>query len=244
MQAKKIAFLLMGFGLLAACSSHDPILPGTRTSIFNTTSVRAADTEIKSLPETAFEMQVTDCPYRQDSSNTIWNGERKIFAGFPTTNSVENDAKPVCSGKFIYAGLTTGELMKINTGTRAIVWIADIYRPSNMTGGASVLDIVAPIVIRGSDVYAGGLGDAFCKINAGSGAKKWCAEIGTAKPFIIANDVIFVVATDNKLYALRDSDGAAYWNAEIEKQSTPKYDNGIITVGHEKFDGVSGKKIK
>ena len=232
----------MGFGLLAACSSHDPILPGVRTSIFNTTSVRTADSEIKTLPETAFEMQATDCPYRQDSSNTIWNGERKIFAGFPTTNSVKNDAKPVCSGKFIYAGLTTGELMKINAGTRAIVWIADIYRPSNMTGGASVLDIVAPIVIRGSDVYAGGLGDAFCKINAGTGAKKWCVEIGTAKPFIIADDVIFVVATDSKLYALRDSDGAAYWSAEIEKQSTPKYENGTITVHKQKFDGLTGER--
>ncbi|MBR4475090.1 MAG: PQQ-like beta-propeller repeat protein [Alphaproteobacteria bacterium] len=244
MQLNKIAFLMVGLGLLAACDSHDPILPGTRTSIFDTSTVRTADTAIKSLPDTAYEMAEVNCPYTQDSTNTIWNGERKIFTGFPTTNSVKNDAKPVCSGKFVYAGLTTGELIKINPNSRQIVWIADIYRPSNMTGGASVLDIVAPIVIRGSYVYAGGLGDAFCKINAGTGAKKWCVDIGTAKPFIIAGDVIFVVATDGKLYALRDSDGAAYWSAEIEKQKAPKYENGTITVGHEKFDGVSGKKIK
>ena len=244
MQIKKIVFLLMGLGLLAACDSHDPILPGTRTSIFDTSSVRTADTVIKSLPDTAYEMAEVNCPYTQDSTNTIWNGERKIFTGFPTTNSVKNDAKPVCSGKFVYAGLTTGELIKINSTNRQIVWVADIYRPSNMTGGASVLDIVAPIVIRGSYVYAGGLGDAFCKINAGTGAKKWCVDIGTAKPFIIAGDVIFVVATDGRLYALRDSDGAAYWSAEIEKQKAPKYENGTITVGHEKFDWITGEKIK
>ena len=244
MRKSSILCGLIALGALCACDSHDPILPGVRTAIFDTSAVRTADTTIATLPETAFEMQKTECPYRQDSTNTIWNGERKIFAGFPTTNSVNNDTAPVCSGKFVYAGLTTGELLKINTTNRAIVWIADIYRPSNMTGGASVLDIVAPIVIKDSAVYAGGLGDAFCKINASSGAKTWCTEIGTAEPFIIAGDAIFVVTTDNKLYALRDKDGAAYWSADIKKQNAPKYENGIITVGREKFDGLTGNKIK
>ena len=46
------------------------------------------------------------------------------------------------------------------------MWIADVYSASNMTGGASIVDIVAPIVPYNRAVYAGGLGDAFCKINA------------------------------------------------------------------------------
>ncbi len=229
---------------LAACDKHDPILPGVRTSIFDTSSIKSANSQIATLPDTAYEMPATDCPYRQDSSNTIWHGERKIFAGFPTNNSVKNDATPVCSGKFVYAGLTTGELVKVNGTNRQIIWMADIYRPSNMTGGASVLDIVAPIVIKGDYVYAGGLGEAFCKINATSGVKKWCVKIGTAKPFIIAGDAIFVVSVDNKLYALRDNDGAAYWSAKIEKQKSPKYENGVISIGKEKFDGLTGKKLK
>ena len=228
---------------LCACDKHDPILPGVRTSIFDTVKIKTADTQIASSPESAFEMLTTDCPYRQDSSNTIWNGDRKIFTGFPTTNSVKNNATPVCSGKSIYAGLTTGELIKINAVNNQVVWVADIYRPSNMTGGASVVDIVSPIIVREKDVYVGGLGDAFCKINATSGAKKWCIEIGTAEPFVIADDVIFVVATNGKLYAIRDNDGAAYWVAELKKQSAPKYESGIITVGREKFDGITGKKI-
>ena len=245
MMRKNVFFCgLLCIAALTACEKHDPILPGVRTSIFDSTKIKSADTKIASLPATAFEMQMVDCPYVRDSSNTIWHNDRKIFTGFPTTNSVDATSTPVCSGKFIYSGLTTGELLKINTSNRAIVWVADIYRPSNMTGGASVLDIVAPIVLRGGDVYAGGIGDAFCKINATSGAKKWCTEIGTAEPFIIADDVIFVVATNNNLYALRDRDGAAYWSVGIKKQAAPKYENGTITVGKEKFDGITGKKIK
>ena len=233
---------LVCLAVLSACSKHDPILPGVRKSIFETTSVKTTDAKIASLPDSAFEMAETDCPYRQDSSNVIWDGERKIFSGFPTSNSVKNDAKPVCNGRYLYAGLTTGELIKLNTTNRQIVWVADIYKASNMTGGASVLDIVSPIVIRGTNIYVGGLGDAFCKINATTGTKKWCVELGTSEPFIIAGDVIFVVGTDNKLYALRDNDGAAYWSANIEKQKSPKYENGVITIDKEKFDGLTGNK--
>ena len=244
MRKNAILFGILCFAALTACDKHDPILPGVRTSIFDTTKIKSADTEIKSLPDSAFEMPNADCPYTQDSSNTIWAGDRKIFSGFPTTNSVKNNPTPVCSGKYIYAGLTTGELLKINSSNRQIVWVADIYRPSNMMGGASVLDIVAPIVVRENFVYVGGLGDAFCKINAASGAKKWCTEISTAEPFIIAGDTIFVVETNDKLYALRDSDGAVYWTVELKKSAAPKYEKGIITVAREKFDGVSGEKIK
>ena len=132
--------------------------------------------------------------------------------------------------------------IKINPTTRKIVWIADIYKASNMTGGASMVDIVSPIQIRGANVYVGSLGDAFCKINTTTGTKKWCIELGTAEPFIIAGDAIFVVGVDNKLYALRDNDGAAYWVMELKKQSAPQYKNGTITVGREKFDALTGEK--
>ena len=233
---------LICLAALSACSKRDPILPGVRTSIFDTTTVKMANDNIASIPDDAFEMADAECPYRQDSSNTIWDGERKIFSGFPTSNSVKNDAKPVCNGNYLYAGLTTGELIKINPANRKIIWIADIYKASNMTGGASVVDIVSPIQIRGANVYAGGLGDAFCKINATTGTKKWCVELGTAEPFILAGDVIFVVGTDDNLYALRDNDGAAYWITEISKQAAPKYDTGVLTVGREKFDALTGEK--
>ena len=242
MRTKAIVGGLICLAALSACSKRDPILPGVRKSIFETTSVKTTDAKIASLPDAAFEMPDTECPYRQDSSNVIWDGERKIFSGFPTSNSVKNDAKPICNGNYLYAGLTTGELVKLNPKTRQIVWVADIYRASNMTGGASVLDIVSPIVIRGANVYVGGLGDAFCKINATTGTKKWCVELGTAEPFIIAGDVIFVVGTDNQLYALRDNDGAAYWTAELKKQAAPKYTTGVIAVGREKFDAMTGEK--
>lgn len=229
--------------MLGACAEHDPILPGERTPIFNSDAFKMLDTSVPNLPDEISAPDTAECPYTQDSTNVIRSGNRKIFSGFPTTNAVASNQTPVCSNGYVYAGLTTGELVKVNPNNRKIMWIADIYRASNMTGGASILDIIAPIVIRGNAVYAGGLGDAFCRINATSGAIKWCDWIGVAVPFIISDNVAFVVATDDYLYAIRTSDGAVYWRTPVEKQIAPEYNNKIITVGTQQINAESGEII-
>lgn len=241
---RKTAFVITSLLLLAACSEKDPILPGTRTAIFNNDSLNILNEDVPNLPEEIVQNSVKECPYTQDSSNVIWNGNKKIFSGFPTSNSVKSSQTPVCDNGYVYAGLTTGELVKINPTNKKILWIADIYRTSNMTGGASILDIIAPIVVKGNFVYVGGLGDAYCKINAYSGEKRWCDAIGVSVPFIVTEKVSFVVATDNNLYAIRNSDGAIYWKTKIEEQTKPVYKNKILTVGKQKINAETGELMK
>lgn len=240
---KSVLFWVGTLVALGACSKHDPILPGTRSAIFATNAPVVLNQSITDLPATTVAGDAdANCPYTQDASNVIKNGDRKIFSGFPTPNSVHSNMRPVCSGKYVYAGLTTGEVVKVDTKTRNIVWIADVFRPSNMTGGASVVDIVAPIMLHNGTIYAGGLGDAFCAINATSGVKKWCTYIGTAHSFVITNAAAFVVGTDNNLYAVRMRDGAIYWRAAVNTQSAPIYGDGTVTVGRQKFDAATGQK--
>lgn len=240
---KNVAFIACLIGL-CACSEHDPILPGTRTAIFNESDINVLNENIQNLPENLSVETPEQCPYTQDSTNVIWAGDKKIFSGFPTNNSVKSSQQPVCDKGYVYAGLTTGELVKINPKTKKILWISDIYRTSNMTGGASIVDIIAPIVVQGNDVYAGGLGDAFCKINAYSGDKRWCLPIGVAVPFTVTNNVSFVVSTDNHLYAIRNKDGAVYWRTEVSKQSKPVYKDKVITVHKQKINAENGNIIK
>ncbi|MDE6571129.1 MAG: PQQ-like beta-propeller repeat protein [Alphaproteobacteria bacterium] len=242
MRKTAISLAMLG-GLMAACSSHDPILPGDRTAIFDTANLTILNTEIPNAPTDAPEPVATDCPYTRDTSNVVWMGDRKIFSGFATPNFVKSDAQPICHGGFVYVGLTTGEVVKVNQKNRQIAWIADVYRPSNMTGGASVLDIVAPIVISGGAVYAGGIGDAFCRINNANGTRTWCVDVGTATPFIVADAVAYVVATDNNLYAINTKNGDIYWRTPIRKQATPHLANGRVTVGRQHFDAATGVEI-
>ena len=227
---RKLIGMLCCLMFMCGCAEHDPILPGERTPIFNSSNIKILNTSVKNLPETATELSIENCPYTQDSSNVIRNGDRKIFSGFPTNNAVASKQTPVCKDGYVYAGLTTGEVVKIAPKSRKIMWIVDVFRASNMTGGASIVDIVAPLIIKDGAVFAGGLGDAFCRINSTSGEKKWCIEIGTAVPFIIIDQTAFVVGTDNYLYAVRTSDGAVYWRTEINTQKAPEYENKTCDV--------------
>ena len=240
---KKFVTIASCLVLLAACAEHDPILPGVRTPVFGGDEFKMLDTNVPNLGDEIVTPAPQDCPYTQDSENISWDGERKIFSGFPIKNSVASAQTPVCDNGYVYAGLTTGELVKINPKNRKIMWIADIFRTSNMTGGASILDIIAPIVVRKNDVYVGGLGDAFCRISATSGDIKWCDWIGTAMPFIISDNVAFVMGTDDYLYAIRTSDGAVYWRTEIGMQSEPKYKNRVLTVGDIHVNAENGDII-
>lgn len=230
--------------LVVACDKHDPILSGTRIAIFDTGAPRVLNATVKNLPETSSKTKGASCKYVQRNDNTVWDGDRKIFAGLATNTFVNSVHKPVCAGGYVYAGLSTGELVKFNPKNRQVVWIADVYRQSNMMGGASVLDVIAPAVIYGDYVYAGGLGGAFCKISDESGMTQWCINIGVEYPFVIADSVAYVVDTDGNLNAVRLRDGALYWRAEVQKSAAPEYSNGIVSVSGEKFNAADGSVVK
>ena len=226
---------------LVACDKHDPILPGERTAIFESSSVRVLGAQISDIPTSAYVFDNSNCPYTQDSENVIWDGTRRLFSGFATKNTVASDVKPICDGGYVYAGLTTGELIRVNPKTRQISWIADIYRSSNMTGGASMVDIVSPLVIHGDSVYVGGLGDAFCRVNKVSGLKKWCVGIGVSHPFVIAGNYAFVVSTDDNLYAVRLADGGVMWRSGVRESGAPRYESGVIRVQDDIYNVSDGK---
>lgn len=239
---KKLSVFLLCSVAIVSCSKRDPILPGERVDIFDSYEVNVRNQELPELSANTTSISGDkDCDYRQDAQNVIWSGDKKIWSGFSTNNAVKSEQSPICEGQFIYTGLSTGEVVKINTNSKKLVWSTDVYRANNLTGGASVVDIVAHIGVDGKFVYAGGLGDAFCKLNAYNGNKVWCVNISVPVDFIMVDNFIFVVGTDNKLYAINKQNGDVYWKTEIKKQVVPKYDGKNIIVGRQKINYKNGQ---
>lgn len=231
--------------VISACSKHDPILPGERFDIFDANDIIVQNKEVPELSDEITNISGgAPCEYKQDSSNTIFFGDKKIWSGFAANNPVKSNQSPVCDGKYVYTGLSTGEVVKINTATQKLVWATDVFRANNLTGGASIVDIIAHVGLEGKYVYAGGLGDAFCKLDVNNGNKVWCLNISVPVDFIMVDDFIFVVGTDNYLYAINKQNGEVYWKTEIKKQVKPKYNDKKITVGKQKIDYKNGSVIK
>ena len=100
--------------VFSGCSKRDPILPGVRHNIFDGSDVKVENIEISEMK--GVEQNISgdaDCEYRQDSSNVIWQGDKKIFSGFAMDNSVKSEQSPICDGGFLYTGFSTGEIVKI-----------------------------------------------------------------------------------------------------------------------------------
>lgn len=242
MAVRKFYKFLLLVLVLVSCSKHDPILPGERHDIFGGTDVKVLGKTVPHLSESAKEIYGDkSCDFTQDATNTIWHGDKKVFKGFATGDSVQSNQKPICVGNFIYTGLSNGEIVKLNTINNRIVWTADVYKENTLTGGYSIVDVIARVGIDNGFVYAGGLGDAFCKLKNTNGDKVWCVNISVPVDFILIDDFAFVVGGDNNLYALDVKDGSVYWKTKIKKQKSPKYDGKYIVVGKEKIDYTNGQ---
>jgi len=241
---KKIYFILIGVLAVSGCSKHDPILPGVRHDVFDSTEIHVKNQELPELSDGIKNISGDEnCDYRQDSSNIIWSGDKKVYVGFSSGSFVKNNQSPICVGQFLYTGFSTGEVVKINTSNKRLVWSTDVFRLNNLTGGASVVDVVAHVGIDGAHVYAGGLGDAFCKLNSNNGDKVWCLNISVPVDFIIVDDFAFVVGTDNNLYAINTKNGDVYWKTEVKKQVKPEYNGKFIIVGKQKINYKNGTLI-
>lgn len=241
---KYFVFCLFAMIALFGCAKHDPILPGMRIDVFDSGDIDVKNIDVPELSDNEKNIYGdTVCDYRQDSDNTIWFGDKKIFSGFATGSVVKSNQSPVCDKGFIYTGLSTGEVVKVKPSTKQIVWIADVFRASNLTGGASVVDIIAHVGVDDKYVYAGGLGDAFCKLNKNNGDKIWCLNISVPVDFIMVDDFVFVVGTDNNLYAIDVKKGAVYWKTNVKNQIKPVYQNNAITIGKQRINSKDGSLI-
>lgn len=227
--------------LLCACSSHDPILSGKRNAVFdNENTMMMVKNAVPDVSAGEYIGHTTDCPYIQNSNNTINNGDKIIYTGFAMKHFIDNKQQPICYGKYIFAGFTTGEVIKIDSTNYDVVWTADVFANNNFTGTSPIVDIVAPMVIKKDYIYAAGMGNAMCKINIHSGIKKWCINVSSITPFSIIGDTIFIVDINNMLYAIRDNDGAVFYTKNVKQQEKPIFDNGQIKIGQQILDAKTG----
>ena len=168
------------------------MLPGERIPIFKTPGLEV----IEEMPAGGLgaDLKAENCEFTIDGGNGIWKGGTRVFAGLPTESEIKAPRKVVCNGGFVYAGLSTGELVKVDSKTRNLEWTADIFAETDPTGASPFLDIVATPVYSAGYVYAGGLGNAFCKIRDRDGSKVWCLPIAVQK-VLRATDKYIVVET-------------------------------------------------
>ena len=241
------ALCLMPYALVG-CSRPDPILPGHRTPIFGGTPT-VINTSVPDIGEIRSITEISDGrEFVQDNNNVIWevrgDDRTRVFSGMPIANQTAGTRTVRRDNQNIYAGLSTGEFVAINKNTRRVVWMADIFQRSAITGGAPILDIIAPAEFWGDSIIVGGMGNAMCRLRTRDGRAIWCNDISVGRPFITTTTTSFVVATSNYLYAIDNATGQIFWRTSVRRNATPNLAGGVITVDRERFDATTGTLIR
>ncbi|MDR0449464.1 MAG: PQQ-like beta-propeller repeat protein [Rickettsiales bacterium] len=224
--------------MLGACDKKDPILPGERIPVFHDSGkLKEKDARVGELIGKVVSPAATNSctmdPGLRRGDGCVGGGDDKlyimsddnvltrksdgkiIFRGFPTAAKAGAAALPIVSGKFIFIGLSTGEVLKINKDTGEILWSADLGGRSLLTGGSLVSDI-SVLRLSGGALYAASLGGVLARIDAANGDVVWTANIGTIHPIFISGRALAVIDSD-KLIVLDSKDGVSVKLYELSR---------------------------
>lgn len=205
---KILTFLVL---LLYACDKKDPILPGVRSPVFDggaqvvlsNKSVKDLVGDFKDQPAIKSEL------YEMSDENILTRKSdgKVIFKGFPTATKTGAPARPIASNGFVYAGLSTGEVLKVSASDSTIKWMIDLGGRSLITGGSPVSDI-SVLMLNGGNLYASSLAGVFAKISADNGKVIWSRPFQATGEIFVSGSLVAFVDLSGDLIALDAKDGA------------------------------------
>lgn len=185
--------------------------------------------------------------YRMNDGELIWQR-----AGLPVNTVIFGASSPAAyENKVVVAG-AAGEVAVHDSITGDLLWADSLASFNPRTPLEGLGDIKAHPVIRGQYVYIISQSGRMVSYTLGSGFPVWEKSIGGIEMPWLAGRTVFVVTLDGRLYALRDSDGAARWVTELDgalplgkvvSNDVPRYVGPIVAEGKVYVIASSGSLL-
>jgi outer membrane protein assembly factor BamB len=155
-------------------------------------------------------------------------------AGLPVTTVVYGAPSPAVSGNTMVVAGYGGDVSVIEVNSGQVVWTDTLAAFNPRTPLQGLGDITAHPVHDGGLIFVVSQAGQIAAYNAQSGLLLWDRPVGgTAMPWI-SGKTLFLVTADGRLYALRRSDGAVRWVAELPGAVPPDMvaaENAVRYIG-------------
>lgn len=139
----------------------------------------------------------------------LWLYER----GVPAL-TVRGIGEPVLDERRAYVGLDNGDLVAIDLSDGKSAWEFDLGVQKGRTDLERMVDIDgAPVVFRDS-VYAVSFQGRIGAVLAATGRAQWAREFSSHRALAVDVDHVYVVDSDNQVWALDRLSGASVWRQE------------------------------
>lgn len=128
--------------------------------------------------------------------------------------SLRGSASPVIAGQQVINGLANGKLVSLDLQNGNLLWEATVAQPSGRSDLERMVDIDSAPVVTDGNVYAVTFQGEMASVTEESGFVLWRRELSSYAGLAGDWRRIYVVDSDDNVWALDASNGASIWKQE------------------------------
>ena len=147
--------------------------------------------------------------YAAEDGSLLWIANHKV-----PRLSLRGTSSPATFANAVISGFDDGKVTAYDLIDGALLWETMLTPPGGRTEIEKVIDIDAPIVVVGNELYAGSYQGALAALALESGDIIWLTEASIYSGMAVSDDAVFVSQADGTVMALSRFTGREIWKKE------------------------------
>lgn len=165
--------------------------------------------------------------------------------------SLRGTSQPVLVGDLAVCGFDDGHVVAVDRGDGMIAWTAAVGQPHGSSELQRLIDVDAPVVSSGDDLFAVAYQGRVARLVRDSGRILWTHDLSSYRGLTVDADALYVADADGMLVRLSRQTGAAQWQQKVlanRELSAPVVYHGEVVVGDldgylHWFDPATGRYL-
>jgi outer membrane protein assembly factor BamB len=165
--------------------------------------------------------------------------------------SLRGTGTPILDGDLAICGFDDGHLLAVDRSDGRVAWSAAVGQPHGSSELQRLIDLDAPVVPAGDDLFAVAYQGRIARVDRNSGRIAWTHDFSSYRGLALDDTALYVSGADGTLIRLSRQTGAVQWQQRIlanRELSTPVVYHGELVVGDLEgylhwFDAASGRYL-
>ena len=147
--------------------------------------------------------------------------------------SLRGTSRPILIGSLAVCGFDNGRVLAVSRADGMTAWNAVISEPHGSSELQRLIDVDAPVVAAGDDLYAVAYQGRVVRLSRDNGQSMWTHDLSSFRGLAVDGDGVYVSTADGDLVRLDRRTGAVQWQQKVLERrelSAPVVYRGRVVV--------------
>jgi outer membrane protein assembly factor BamB len=196
---------------------------------------RRVNSEILSAPAIGSDFVVLRGVDGRLEALTTATGADTWIANQPVPSlSLRGASRPLLVGDLAICGFDNGHVLAVDRSDGMTAWDATVGQPHGTSELQRLIDVDAPVVSVGNDLYAVAYQGRVARLVSDSGRILWTHDLSSYRGLTVDGDAVYVADADGNLLRLNGQTGSVVWQSHQlahRELSAPVVYDGQVVVG-------------